>query len=350
MREEINLRSQRKNEHVQHALEQNPQNIISDFDKVHFVHHSMPAIDLDEVDLSGTLGDMKFPVPLYINAMTGGSSWTKSINEKLGKVAAATGIPMAVGSMHAAVRHPELSCSYSIVREVNPDGLVFANVGADVSLEGAKKAVEMIAADGLQIHLNVAQELIMPEGDRDFKSWQANIESILNHMNVPVIVKEVGFGMSRETLQLLKTSGVKYVDVSGRGGTNFAKIENARRSAQDMDYLSDWGMSTVQSLLESQEFQKDMTILASGGVKTPLDAMKSLALGGSAVGMSHTLLKYVEENDVEATIEFVEQFFNHMKKIAVMVNAGNIEELRSKPIVFSPEIISWMEQRNLKRV
>src|SRR5699024_10517310 len=140
----------------------------------------------------------------------------------------------------------------------------------------------------------------------------------------------------------------KYVDVSGRGGTNFAVIENARRSAQDMGYLSDWGVSTVQSLLESQEFQKDMTILASGGVKTPLDAMKSLALGGSAVGMSHTLLKHVEENDVDATIEFVEQFFDQMKKIAVMINAENIEELRSRPIVFSPDLISWMKQRNIK--
>lgn len=349
MREEINLRSQRKNEHVQHALDQNPQNVISDFEKMHFVHHSIPSINLDEVDLSGMIGNMKFTVPLYINAMTGGSSWTKSINEKLGKVAAATGIPMAVGSMHAAVRHPELAGSYSIVREVNPDGLIFANVGADVSLEGAKKAVDIIAADGLQIHLNVAQELIMPEGDRDFKSWKSNIENILNGVDVPVIVKEVGFGMSRETMQLLKATGVKYVDVSGRGGTNFAEIENARRSARDMDYLSDWGMSTVQSLLESKEFQKDMTILGSGGVKTPLDAMKSLALGASAVGMSHTLLKYVEENDVEATIEFVEQFFNQMKKIAVMVNAKNIEELRGKPIVFSPDIVSWMEQRNIQR-
>ena len=348
MRKEVNLRSQRKNEHVQHALDQKPQNMVSDFDKVHFVHHSMPAVNLDEVVLSAAIGEMKFDAPLYINAMTGGSEWTKSINEKLGKVAAATGIPMAVGSMHAAVRHPELSESYSVVREVNPDGLVFANVGADVSLGGAQMAVEMIDADALQIHLNVAQELIMPEGDRDFKDWQPNIKNILSRVNVPVIVKEVGFGMSRETLQLLKTIGIKYVDVSGRGGTNFAEIENARRRTQDMDYLSGWGMSTVQSLLESKEFQKEMTILASGGIKTPLDAMKSLALGGGAVGMSHTLLKYVAENDVEETIKFVEQFFNQMKKIAVMVNAKNLEELRCKPMVFSPDIISWMEQRNIK--
>lgn len=348
MRKEVNLRSQRKNEHVQHALNQKPRDMISDFDKVHFVHHSLPAINLDEVDLSTAIGDMKLTVPLYINAMTGGSAWTKSINEKLGKVADATKIPMAVGSMHAAIKHPELSSSYSIVREVNREGLVFANVGADVSLEGAQKAVEMIDANALQIHLNAPQELIMPEGDRDFKRWQSNIESILNSVDVPVIVKEVGFGMGRETLQLLKNTGVKYVDISGRGGTNFAEIENARRSAQDMDYLSDWGLSTVQSLLEAKEFQQDMTILASGGIKTPLDAMKSLALGGNAVGMSNTLLKYIEENDVDATIKFVNQFFNQMKKIAVMVNAENIDELRSKPLVFSLDMITWIKQRNIK--
>lgn len=348
MRREANLRSQRKNEHVQHTLNQKNQNMISDFDKVHFVHHSLPGINLNDVDLSTTIGDMELSVPLYINAMTGGSSWTKSINEKLGKVAAATKIPMAVGSMHAAVKHPDLSDTYAIARAVNLDGFVFANVGADVSLEGAQRAVEMIDADALQIHLNAPQELIMPEGDRDFKSWESNIESILNSVDVPVIVKEVGFGMSRETLQLLKNKGVKYVDISGRGGTNFAEIENERRSAQDMDYLSDWGVTTVQSLLESKEFQNEMTILASGGIKTPLDAMKSLALGGNAVGMSNTLLKYVEENDVDATIRFVNQFFEQMKKIAVMVNAESIDELRGKPLVFSPDMISWIQQRNIK--
>ncbi|WP_411842494.1 type 2 isopentenyl-diphosphate Delta-isomerase [Salinicoccus sp. HZC-1] len=347
MKKKINLRSQRKNEHVQHAINQNSQSVLSDFDNVHFIHQSLPSFNVEDVDLSTRLGEFELSVPLYINAMTGGSEWTKSINGKLARVARDAGIPMAVGSMHAALKHRELKDSYTIVRETNPDGIIFANVGADVSLEGAGDAVEMIDADALQIHINAPQELIMPEGDRNFKSWRKNIESIVQHVSVPVIVKEVGFGMSRETLQSLKDIGIRYADVSGRGGTNFASIENARRKEQDMSYLSGWGISTVQSLLEAQPFHEDMHIMASGGIKSPLDAMKCLALGAKAVGMSKVILDTVENQGVEEAVAYVERFYDQMRKIAILINAANIEQTAGSPLVFSPEILSWQRQRGL---
>lgn len=347
MNKEIHQRSQRKNEHVKHAMHQESLDIGSDFDMVTLLHHSLPGLNVDEVDLSTTMAGFDIPVPLYINAMTGGSEWTKSINSKLAAVAAATGIPMAVGSMHAAIKHPELAGSYRVVREVNPDGLLFANVGADVSLEGAQKAVEMIRADALQIHVNAPQELIMPEGDRDFKSWRSNIESIIQHVDVPVIVKEVGFGMSRTSLQTLQNLGVRHVDISGRGGTNFARIENARRKSRDMAYLGDWGLSTVRALLESQSFQSDMSVMASGGISTPLDAVKCLALGARAVGMSRMLLKLVEEEGIEETIGHVNDFHDQMKRIAVMINAETVEDVGKTPLVLGPELLSWMTQRQL---
>ena len=347
MRKEIHQRSQRKNEHVKHAMHQKTGEVLSDFDMVTLLHHSLPDLNMDEIDLSTTIADHHVPVPLYINAMTGGSGWTESINRKLAGVAAAASIPMAVGSMHAALRHEELSSSYSIVREVNPDGLIFANVGADVSLEGARRAVEMIDADALQIHINAPQELIMPEGDRDFKSWRSNIESIIGHVEVPVIVKEVGFGMSRKALLTLKALGVRHVDISGKGGTNFARIENARRKSGDMSYLGEWGISTIRALLESQSVQSDMWVMASGGISTPLDAVKCLALGARSVGMSRILLKSVEEAGVDETIEYVNTFHNQMKRIAVMVNAATIEELRKTPLVLDPELLSWVSQRQL---
>lgn len=347
MKKEIHQRSQRKNEHVKHAMNQTPGEVISDFDMVTLLHHSLPHLNLDEINLSTTIADMNVPIPLYINAMTGGSEWTKSINEKLGTVAAATNIPMAVGSMHAAIRHEELTGSYHIVREVNPDGTIFANVGADVSLEGAQRAVEMIDADALQVHINAPQELIMPEGDRDFRSWRSNIEKIIQHIDVPVIVKEVGFGMNRETLQSLKDLGVMHVDISGKGGTNFARIENARRKKRDMSYLEDWGISTVRSLLESQSFQSGMSVLASGGIHSPLDAMKCLALGATSVGMSRALLKSVEEDGIDETIKYVDDFHNQMKRIAVMINVATIKDLKESPLVFGQELLSWTEQRQL---
>ncbi|MFC3419392.1 type 2 isopentenyl-diphosphate Delta-isomerase [Salinicoccus hispanicus] len=347
MNRETDLRSRRKDDHVRHALDQDSIVTDSDFNHVHFVHQSIPSFNLDEVDLSTRIGPLKLTQPLYINAMTGGSEWTRTINGKLAEVAGATGIPMAVGSMHAALKHPELADSFTIVRNHNPNGLIFANVGADVSLEGAKRAIELIGADALQIHINAPQELIMPEGDRNFSTWRGNIKNIVQHVSIPVIVKEVGFGMSRETLQILKDIGVQHADVSGRGGTNFASIENARRENKDMDYLKNWGLSTAISLLEAESFVDDMSILASGGVKTPLDAMKCLALGAKAVGMSRTMLEQVEYHGIEAAIEYISQFHHQMRKISVMINARNIEEINRRSIVFSPEILSWQKQRSL---
>jgi isopentenyl-diphosphate delta-isomerase len=137
------------------------------------------------------------------------------------------------------------------------------------------------------------------------------------------------------------------VDVSGKGGTNFVDIENERRSLKDMNYLSSWGQSTVESLLESTKFQQDVNVLASGGVRTPLDAVKCLALGANAVGMSRPFLNHIENYGITSTLDYVESFIDQMKKIMTMLNVRTIEELKQTQIVFSPELISWMEQRGL---
>ena len=341
----MNKRSERKDQHIEHALNQHPSLHITDFTQVQLIHQSLPDIDLDSVNLKTSFGDFTFKYPIYINAMTGGSEWTKTINEKLAMVAERTDLPLAVGSMHAALKEPSLESSYTVVRDRRPDGIVFANVGADISLEKAKKAVDMLAADGLQIHVNAAQELVMPEGDRGFKNWRCNIREIVSQVDIPVIVKEVGFGMSRETLSFLKTCGVKYVDVSGRGGTNFADIENQRREKQEMDFMSHWGLTTVTSLVESQNLQEDLHILASGGVKTPLDVMKCLALGANAVGMSRPILEKVHNEGVEATVDFIHEFIHHLKILAVLVSAGNMKEIQQQPVVYGHELMNWKAQR-----
>ena len=278
-------REQRKNEHVEIAMAQSdaPQ---SDFDRVRFVHHSIPSINVDEVDLTSRTTDFDMTYPIYINAMTGGSEWTKQINEKLAVVARETGLAMAVGSTHAALRNPKMAESFSIARQTNPEGIIFSNVGADVPVDKAVEAVSLLDAQALQIHVNAPQELVMPEGNREFSTWLDNVAAIVQRVDVPVIIKEVGFGMSKELYKDLIDVGVTYVDVSGKGGTNFVTIENERRSNKDMDYLANWGQSTVESLLESSAYQDSLNVFASGGVRTPLDVVKSLALGAKAVGMS----------------------------------------------------------------
>ncbi|MGZ9549936.1 type 2 isopentenyl-diphosphate Delta-isomerase [Staphylococcus epidermidis] len=339
-------REQRKNEHVEIAMSQKDA-LVSDFDKVRFVHHSIPSIDVSQVDMTSHTTKFDLAYPIYINAMTGGSDWTKKINEKLAIVARETGIAMAVGSTHAALRNPNMIETFSIVRKTNPKGTIFSNVGADVPVDKALQAVELLDAQALQIHVNSPQELVMPEGNREFASWMSNIESIVKRVDVPVIIKEVGFGMSKETLQALYDIGVNYVDVSGRGGTNFVDIENERRSNKDMNYLSQWGQSTVESLLESTEFQNRLNIFASGGLRTPLDAVKCLALGAKAIGMSRPFLNQVEQSGITNTVDYVESFIQHMKKIMTMLDAPNIERLRQVDIVMSPELISWINQRGL---
>ncbi|MFC1255588.1 type 2 isopentenyl-diphosphate Delta-isomerase [Staphylococcus xylosus] len=339
-------REQRKNEHVEIAMAQKDAT-ISDFDEIRFVHHSIPNIDVDDVDLTSNLKDFTLNQPLYINAMTGGSEWTKQINEKLAVIARETGIAMAVGSTHAALRNSKMASSFSVVRETNPEGIIFSNVGADVPVDKAVESVKLLDAQALQVHVNAPQELVMPEGNRTFSTWMENLAQIVARVDVPVIVKEVGFGMSKETIKSLNEIGIKYVDVSGRGGTNFVDIENERRTYKDMDYLGLWGQTTVESLLESTAYQQDMDILASGGVRTPLDAVKCLALGASAIGMSRPFLNHVENYGITETLNYTEQFTEHMKKIMTMLDAKSIKDLQHAQMVFSPKLQSWIEQRGL---
>ncbi|CAM4247065.1 type 2 isopentenyl-diphosphate Delta-isomerase [Jeotgalicoccus halotolerans] len=339
-----NERSIRKDEHVRYVLNQTEKN-ETDFNRVHLVHHSLPDFNLEDIDLSSSFGVINWAVPLYINAMTGGSEWTKDINEKLALVAKATGLPMSLGSMHAAIKDPSVESSFSIARKMNPNGFLMANVGADVPVEHVHEIIELIDANALQIHINAAQELIMPEGDRQFKNWKQNIQQIINTVDIPVIVKEVGFGMSRETISSLLELGVIYIDISGRGGTNFAEIENLRRKNQEMDYMQTWGQSTVISLIESEHFQKNAHILASGGVTTPLDAVKCLALGARAVGLSKIVLERVMNDGVDNTVQFINDFIYQMKKITLLTNSRTLKDLNSTPRVLSSELENWKTQR-----
>lgn len=341
-----NQREVRKNEHVKLALAQNTSN-ISDFDRVHFVHHAIPNIDMNDVDLSANFPDFNLSKALFINAMTGGSEWTMEINQKLAHVAKAVGIPMAVGSMHAALNNEAVAHSFKIVRQANPEGIVWANVSADITLEDAKRAIQMIEANALQIHVNAPQELVMPEGSHNFKHWLQSIEAIVNGVDVPVIVKEVGFGMSYETIMQLIQCGVTYVDVSGKGGTNFASIENERRLNKDMSYMQDWGQSTVISLLEARNLNNRIYILASGGIRNPLDAIKALRLGAESIRMSRNILQIVQEEGVDAGIDYLNAFHEQMKKIMTLLSVKDINELRQSSIVIDDYLKSWMQQRQL---
>lgn len=335
----------RKNEHV--SLSENfYKDGDSSFKDIHFVHHSFPGINVADIDLSVSLGEMEFSAPFFINAMTGGSDWTGKLNQKLAIVARETGLAMATGSISAGLKHPEFANSYKIVREENPNGLVFANLGAGHGAENAKKAIDLIDADALQIHVNAPQEVVMPEGDREFDQWITNIQDILENIDVPLIVKEVGFGMSRETVALLQDIGVKYIDISGKGGTNFAQIENFRRREKKLDGLESWGQTTTVSLLEAMEVQKDSHIISSGGIRTAQDIIKSLALGASLVGISSEFMHMILE-DVDTAIDRVYEWKLELERMLTLLGTKTVPELTNADVIISGKTAHWADLRGI---
>lgn len=337
----------RKDDHVKLAERFFEKNRTSHFDNIRFIHHSFPEMAVDEADISTSFATFTVKQPFFINAMTGGSDRTKSINEMLATVARETGLPMASGSLSAAIKDPSLVDSFKIIRRVNPSGLVFANLGAGHTVENAKKAIDILEANALQIHLNAVQEIVMPEGDRDFSGWLNNIERIVKSVDVPVIVKEVGFGMSRETIKKLKDVGVRTIDISGSGGTNFARIENYRRGSNRFHYLEDYGQSTVISLLEAREFMKDTEIIASGGIRNPMDIVKALALGARAVGIAGFFLYMVLNDGVERTIETVNSWKTEIASIMTLLGKRNVSELVTADMVLLGEVREWCIARGI---
>jgi len=341
-------REQRKVEHVRLALE-NARLAPStrDFDDIRFIHASFPEIGTADVSLVTHVAHLPLAWPLYINGMTGGSRSTTHINRDLATAAAETGVAMGVGSQHAALVNTDVADSFRIVRQCNPRGVVFANVGAAVSVDFAQRAVDMLEAQALQVHVNVPQELVMPEGDRDFSGILRNIERTVRRVSVPVIVKEVGFGMVAETFAQLRDVGVQVVDVGGRGGTDFAWIENARRPLQELDYLHGWGQSTPISLLESRMFQSDLTILASGGVRHALDMMKCFALGARAVGVAGPALTCLHKGGVEALIEQLNAWQAQLRTLFTLLGARVIGEVAEQPLLLAGAVRQWCDARGL---
>jgi len=332
---------QRKNDHIQEALKQSF--TPNDFDKVRFEPVLLPPVNVDTVDLSTRFAGATFPVPIYINAMTGGTDKAKSINESLAALAAKFHLPMASGSASVTLKDAASTDSFSVIRSHLKNGFVMANIGADKTADDAVKVVELLAANALQIHVNAPQEVVMPEGERDFVHWAENIMAMQQAVNVPVIVKGVGFGMTQRDVRELKALGVKTIDVAGSGGTNFITIENARR-AHPLDGLKNYGFSTVESLLDTRDVT-DVDILASGGVRNAYDVIKALSFGAKAVGLSRYFLKLVIDYDLEQASAILETFIEDLKKITALLGVSTIAGLKGLPKLYDRSLLDFIDQR-----
>ena len=246
----------------------------------------------------------------------------------------------------SAINDQDEAATYEIVRKANPNGLIFANLGSEATVEQAKQAVDMLEANALQIHLNVIQELVMPEGDRDFSGALGRIERIVKSLNVPVIVKETGFGISRETAKKLVDVGVSVIDVSGYGGTNFSKIENERRT-QRLEFFNDWGIPTAASIAEVKHAVPGTSIIGSGGIQKPMDIAKAIALGASAVGLAGYFLKVFMEEGQDGLIQLIHQTHDELRWMMTALGASTIEELQQAPIMITGETYHWLTQRGV---
>lgn len=341
-------RAARKDDHVHLAEQQHSSSAPrTELDDLQFVHHALEAVSTDEVDLTVTVADWRWPVPFYVNGMTGGTQKTARINRALAIAAAETGMPIASGSISVALDEPDTAAGFTVIREENPRGFVMANLGAGRSAQDAVRAVDLLGADALQLHLNAVQETVMPEGSRDFSDWARSVEQIVAACPVPVIVKEVGFGLSRRTLSTLTSLGVQVADVSGRGGTDFLSIENSRRTTGMLDYssLSGFGQSAPASLLDAPGDAPEL--LASGGVRHPYDVVKALACGARAVGVAGVFLKTVLDGGAEALVPLVRAWQEQMTAVLGLLGARTPAELTQVDLLVRGDLAEFCHLRGI---
>jgi len=316
------------------------------FEDVYLVNDSVPEINIDHIDASAVFLSKTLNYPLIINAITGGTENARRINRSLAKLARQYGLAMAVGSQTMAIHEPILRDTFSVVRKENPDGLILANVSALSGVEQALEAVEMVEADGLQLHFNIPQELAMPEGDRDFAGMLENVARLVENSPVPIIAKEVGFGFSQEAARRLCGVGINYFDVGGKGGTNFVAIED-RREGWFVHEFDEWGIPTAVSLGELLALEYPITLIATGGIRTALDGVKALAVGASLIGMAGPLLKILV-NEGEAVLQrYLQGFLYRLKAGLLMTGSRNIGELQQKPVIILGKTAQWLTIRGI---
>lgn len=312
----------RKDDHIKYALKY--QSHYNSFDDIELIHSSLPKYNVNDIDLSTHFADQSFEFPFYINAMTGGSEKGKAVNHKLAQVAQATGIVMVTGSYSAALKNDE-DDSYPTT-DLYPDLKLATNIGLDKPVPAAESTVKAMNPIFLQVHVNVMQELLMPEGEREFHMWRSHLKEYVDNIQCPLILKEVGFGMDLQSIKDAYDIGITTVDISGRGGTSFAYIENQR--GRDRSYLNTWGQTTAQSLINAQSMMDKMDILASGGIRHPLDMVKCLVLGAKAVGLSRTVLELVERYPVDDVIAILNSWKEDLRMIMCALNCKKITDLR----------------------
>ena len=336
------MHQQRKLDHLRICLDEDPQfpHLSTGLERYRFIHQALPEIDLDSVLLSCELLGKSLRAPLVMSCMTGGTDEAKHINMNLASAAQRMGVGMGVGSLRAALEDPSIAHTYQ-VRRVAPDILLMANLGAvqlnyEYDAEHCWRAVEMIQADALVLHLNPLQECLQPEGNTNFAALLEKIEQVCLHAPVPVVVKEVGWGISTRVAEMLKKAGVAAIDVAGSGGTSWSVVERHRapdeKSASIAEAFADWGIPTADSILMARRAAPDVKIIGSGGIRTGIDVAKVIALGADGAGIATPLLAPAAVS-ADAVAAKLEEIIEELRIAMFCVGARDLRTLTDTPLL-----------------
>jgi isopentenyl-diphosphate delta-isomerase len=351
---------ERKANHIEICLEEDVQarKATTGFEDVTLVHKALPEIERKTIDLSTTVFGHKFSAPIFVGAMTGGTAKAQKINAAIAEAVEALNLGMGVGSQRAAIENPKLERSYRVVREKAPTAFILANIGGPqlvgkYGVEEARKAVEMVEANALAIHLNALQEAVQPEGETNYSRLLKKMSKVVEALDVPVIIKETGAGVAAEEAKMLEEAGVAGIDVAGVGGTSWAAVENYRaKSRQDKfnqrlgETFWDWGIPTAVSLVETVQ-SVSIPVVASGGIRNGIDAVKALALGADLVSVAYPILQPATKGSEEVKKE-LQSLIGEVRNAMFLVGVDAAEKLKGVPVVLTGKTAEWLRARGFQ--
>lgn len=346
----------RKADHIRICLNEKAQakEITAGFEDVHFIHKALPELDKNKIDLSTYFLGHKFNAPLMVGAMTGGTPEAEKINANMAQAVEELGLGMGIGSQRAAVENVKLTKTFAVARKKAPTAFIVANIGGVQLVHGyglteIKKAIEMVDADAVAIHLNALQEAVQPEGQTNFEGVLEKIRELADKLDKPLIVKETGSGIAAEDAKQLEIAGVKALDVGGAGGTSFAAVEYYREKRNENDsrllgeIFWDWGIPTVVSIVEVARTSK-IPLIGSGGIRDGTDVAKAIALGSTLASITQPVLHAAVES-AEATKRLLFIFMEELKTAMFLVGSKNVQQLAKAPIVLMGNTAKWLETR-----